>query len=421
MKRLLLTLPIIVLTFPVFAQTTLYTNGASGDVGIGTTAPDVLLSLDGQSARTIDVIRETTASTAGNNLTVQAGGAVSGGTNLGGGSLIISSGISTGNNTSNVQIQTYPPGSSGTADNSALTVLTISATGATGSNAVTTVQGNAGSGTNKNGGTLTLASGVSTGTGTSGINFNVYGAGSSGSSANSSTTAMTIASSANVGVGITTPALTMEIHGPLGGPATSGTSQTGILRLSQTGGSNVLDIGYGNGNLGPWLQSTNSSNLAIATNMSINPNGGSVGIGTNNPLCTLHVNGSVAGTSAYVNLSDSRHKKNIKPLAIGLKEIQLLKPVTFDWVELSPPKPDKPRVPFGMEGQQIGFIAEDVEKVIPSAVVTEDNDEKTRWMKYSEIIPVLTKAMQEQEKAIQQQQAEINTLEQTVKRLEHQK
>jgi hypothetical protein len=67
-----------------------------------------------------------------------------------------------------------------------------------------------------------------------------------------------------------------------------------------------------------------------------------------------------------------------------------------------------------MEGQQIGFMAEDVEKVIPSAVITEDNDEKTKWMKYSEIIPVLTKAIQEQ-------QAEINILEQTVKRLEHQK
>jgi hypothetical protein len=180
-------------------------QNSTGNLGIGTSSPDAIVSLNGQSAQAIDMVRETTASTAGNNLTVQAGGAASGGSNLGGGNLVLSSGISTGNNTSNVQVQTYPGGSSGTADNTALTALTVSATGATGSNAVTTVQGNGGSGTNKNGGTLTLAGGVSTGTGTSGIKFSVDGAGASGSSANSATTAMTIASTGNVGVGTTTP------------------------------------------------------------------------------------------------------------------------------------------------------------------------------------------------------------------------
>src|SRR5262245_15111062 len=67
-----------------YAGTTAPTNGLmiQGNVGIGTTSPDVSVSLTGQSAQTIDMVRETTASTAGNNLTIQAGGSVSGGSNL---------------------------------------------------------------------------------------------------------------------------------------------------------------------------------------------------------------------------------------------------------------------------------------------------------------------------------------------------
>src|SRR5262249_33964737 len=65
-------------------------------VGIGTTSPDALLSLGGQTGQTIDIVRTTTAGTGGYNFTIQAGGAVSGGSNLSGGTLILSSGISTG-------------------------------------------------------------------------------------------------------------------------------------------------------------------------------------------------------------------------------------------------------------------------------------------------------------------------------------
>lgn len=63
--------------------------------------------------------RHTTSNTAGNNLTISAGGATSGATDKSAGDLILSSGISTGTGTSKIQFQTVPAGSSGTSDNAA--------------------------------------------------------------------------------------------------------------------------------------------------------------------------------------------------------------------------------------------------------------------------------------------------------------
>lgn len=185
----------------------------SGNLAIGTTSLTSAITITGQAAQTIGMIRELTASTAGNNLTLQAGGAVSAGTNLSGGNLILASGVSTGTGSSTIQFNTYNGGSTGTTDNPSFTALTLSATGSTGVSPVTTLQATAGAGTNQNGGTLSLASGVSTGTGTSAINFKIYGAGSSGATANSATTAMTIASSGNVGIGTTSPAAKLDVYG----------------------------------------------------------------------------------------------------------------------------------------------------------------------------------------------------------------
>ena len=90
-----------------------------------------------------------------------------------------------------MQFQVYPrrsqDGRRGHSAKNANSVLeTRKGTGGTGSygNLATTMQSTAASGTDKNGSTLTLASGISTGTGSSSMNFNVYGAGTTGSSAN---------------------------------------------------------------------------------------------------------------------------------------------------------------------------------------------------------------------------------------------
>ncbi len=123
-------------------------------------------------------------------------------------------------------------------------------------------------------------------------------------------------------------------------------------------------------------------------------NGGNVGIGDSSPSYPLDVNGDVRATD-YLTRSDIRLKRDVAPLdtdALGL--IQKLKPVTFSWKEATS---------AGMRGRQIGFIAQDVQTVVPNLVVAASDPEKTLSVKYDEFVPVLTKA-------IQQQQAEIEGL-----------
>jgi hypothetical protein len=216
-----------------------------GNLAIGTTTVTNAINIGGQAAQTVNMVRDVTASTAGQNLTIGAGGAVTGGTDLAGGNLVLSSGISTGTRTSNVQFQMYPAAAStGSADNTATTALTISetgtVTGGTGSfgNLAATLQTTAASGTDKNGSTLTLASGVSTGTGTSSMNFKVYGAGSTGSAANTATTAMTITSAGNVGIGTTSPGAKLQING-------TASNSNPIYRM--TDGTQQMDYYLGTG------------------------------------------------------------------------------------------------------------------------------------------------------------------------------
>ena len=104
----------------------------TGKVGIGTASPTNILSLGGNGARTIWMERHTTSNTAGNNLTVQAGGATSGATDKNGGNLLLASGIATGSGSSQIHFQTATAGAAGTADRAPSTKMVIDGAGKVG-------------------------------------------------------------------------------------------------------------------------------------------------------------------------------------------------------------------------------------------------------------------------------------------------
>ena len=57
---------------------------------------------------------------------------------------------------------------------------------------------------------------------------------------------------------------------------------------------------------------------------------------------------------------------------------------------------------------KIGFIAQEVEILVPEAVDIWKDSMQTRHMLYAEMVPVLTKAIQEQQVIIESQKKEID-------------
>jgi hypothetical protein len=94
-------------------------------LGVGVVTPTKTISVAGDAAKTIGQERNPAANTAGNNLTINSGGATSGATDKNGGSLILAGGAATGTGTSDIHFQTATAAGSGTADNAPTTKMTI--------------------------------------------------------------------------------------------------------------------------------------------------------------------------------------------------------------------------------------------------------------------------------------------------------
>lgn len=123
---------------------------------------------------------------------------------------------------------------------------------------------------------------------------------------------------------------------------------------------------------------------------------GNVGIGTTSPTHILHITAQGRSTnSAWATSSDRRVKTNIKPLAEGLDTIMRLKPVTFEYI------PEYKAGKAGMDSLQRGFIAQEVEAVVPEMVKTVDekfSDKEIkdfRLLTNGDFTPLLVSAVKE--------------------------
>jgi hypothetical protein len=191
----------------------------------------------------------------------------------------------------------------------------------------------------------------------------------------------------------------------------------------------------------------NVSRLLIGTN-------GNVGIGTRAPGDTLEASGIIRGQGfrcrsgegptasvgnvfnfwwngsalhAYIDLtdlgqvqftSDGRLKEDIESLPNdAVSRVMALKPSSFKYKDL-------PGSIFKSDGQtKEGFIASELQQVIPSAVdgnkdaITSDGQVQPQTVNIIPVVSVLTKAMQEQQQTIQQQQRAMQEEERAIQGL----
>ena len=87
---------------------------------------------------------------------------------------------------------------------------------------------------------------------------------------------------------------------------------------------------------------------------------------------------------AYGSPSDVRLKENIKPIESALDKVSRLQGVTFDWKQSDSILNIK---------EDVGFIAQDVQKVVPELV--RENEDGMLSMRHQGIAPILLEAIKE--------------------------
>jgi hypothetical protein len=97
-------------------------------------------------------------------------------------------------------------------------------------------------------------------------------------------------------------------------------------------------------------------------------------------------------------------KKNIIPIDQALKKVLEMNGVYFSW------KRDT------LDNRRVGFIAQELEKVLPEVVFTNPVD-GLKGINYPEITAVLAQAVKEQDQKIEKQQKEIDELKSLVNNL----
>ncbi len=249
-----------------------------------------------------------------------------------------------------------------------------------------------------------------------------------------------------VGIGTGAPKLPLDVMGIIGttwGTAFN-TSFNGSWNQTTTGYAGLLQFEPSTGKFYFWntpaTAAAGAANPFPVQSMTIDKDG-KVGIGTASPGAKFHVNGdarinsimggenngsgnfhldawgSGADRSVYLNWasgtggakvgngsstwgpiaasafnvsSDRRLKDNIKPIENPLEKILKIDAVTFTWKEASRHK---------MEGERIGLIAQNVEKIFPQAVKLDHSENAlpggTRLVNYPDLVSPIIAAIKE--------------------------
>jgi hypothetical protein len=147
--------------------------------------------------------------------------------------------------------------------------------------------------------------------------------------------------------------------------------------LTYAGGTGITGVLTSN-EAHRWVNSGNSQELMALTT------GGN-----------LHVQTDVYADN-FISPSSAKLKSNIVELKTGLSIVNQLRPVSFTWK-------------YKNNNADTGFIAEEVEKIIPHIVSYSNNE--VSGIDYSKVVPYLVAAIQEQQKIIENLRNRITVIE----------
>ncbi|SEJ59667.1 Chaperone of endosialidase [Dyadobacter sp. SG02] len=207
-------------------------------------------------------------------------------------------------------------------------------------------------------------------------------------------TVMTLDSSANVGIGSVSPRAKLQVEG-------------GVLVR------NEKNVSHSNGTLFTWSTLRGGNGEAEFVNYHGLGTGGfrfydlapgTAAFNTNNIAFIAPI------TGAYTNVSDMRVKTNVNIINDGLQKVMAMRPVSYDFHS---GRTIKDGVVKFTENDKvvktIGFLAQELAKVVPEAVVIpKDPANELYNVSYATVVPVLTKAIQEQQAEIEQLKAALS-------------
>jgi hypothetical protein len=247
------------------------------------------------------------------------------------------------------------------------------------------------------------------------------------------TPALTVDSSGRIGIGTSSPQKNLQI-----------TSSTATLRLEESGGSSKrLDFEIDNSAVAKIMANQSGSQIAFHTvgserarfdssgNFMVGKTSGNIAtagielranddvlitkdgntslylnrLSSNGTTIEFHRSSSNIGNVSvstvgvtYNTTSDIRLKQDIEPLQ-ATDKLMAMNPVSYAWKA----DPDGPR--------SMGFIAQEMQEVMPEAVSTGDDDDAMMSMDYGRITPILVSALQDAHRKIEQLESRIAAME----------
>jgi len=188
------------------------------------------------------------------------------------------------------------------------------------------------------------------------------------------------------------------------GTGVSGFSTSGLGIYGQSDYSAIE--GSTTGSTGTWLSgvygqntSTTNDGLGIAGRVWRSTSAAVFGDNTAGGWAGYFL-GNVYVSGTVTQMSDARTKKDIADVPYGLRQLLQLRPVTYKWKgEAVDP------------AAQLGLIAQDLQKIVPETVRANERSGMLS-INYTALIPVVIKAIQEQQAVVERQAARIAALEQ---------